>query len=70
MMTHDGEHHDPLTVDQVKHAVRKLAEQRPTSAGFRIYDDVGRRLCFDPTQGDSNSEQKVFGGAYTPVAIP
>jgi len=67
---HDREYDELLAINQVKHPVRKLAQQSPPGAGFGIDDNLLSRLGFDAGKRDANGEQESFGCLTAACAIP
>jgi len=48
----DGEHDNQYSIDQIKHPVRKFAQQSPPGSTFDIDHDLRSGLCLDPGESD------------------
>lgn len=69
-VAHDRKHDNPPAFGQIKHPVRKLADQRPPRPCCAIHNRMRRRLRFNPSQRRPDRSQKIFRGTNTPLAIP
>ena len=69
-MMHDCKYDDLPTIDQVKHPVRKLAQQCTPGTRTGVNDDLRSWMRLDASERDFHGEQKLLTRTNAPLPIP